>query len=207
MRARLLLPLLLAAAARAGTVVVSVIEARTVTVTSLTAAVTTLRTTTFTTTYRTQTTPLTETPVSRPTALNHTFASAVLDLHNDYRRRHSAAPLRWNGTLYRHAQHYANSLICNGSLIHSGLPHGENLALGYSPASAVTAWYDEIAEYDFSAPGFSHATGHFTQLVWRSTTSVGCAYVICGPCYGLYIICEYDPPGNVADQYVANVLP
>ncbi|AAS50188.1 AAL178Wp [Eremothecium gossypii ATCC 10895] len=205
MRACLLIPLLLVAAT-ARTVTVSVTATRTVTVISA-AAVTTLRTTVFTTAYRTQTTPLTETPLSRPTAVNNTFASAVLDLHNDYRRRHHAVPLRWNSTLYTHAQHYANRILCNGSLVHSGLPHGENLALGYSPAAAVTAWYDEIAEYDFSTPGFSHATGHFTQLVWRSTTSVGCAYVMCGPCYGLYIICQYDPPGNVADQYVANVLP
>jgi hypothetical protein len=35
-------------------------------------------------------------------------------------------------------------------------------------------WYGEIAKYDFRRGGFSMDTGHFTQVVWRSTTTIGC---------------------------------
>lgn len=35
--------------------------------------------------------------------------------------------------------------------------------------------------YNFGKPtGFTEETGHFTQLVWKSTTQVGCAAVNCG---------------------------
>ena len=39
--------------------------------------------------------------------------------------------------------------------------------------------YDEIQYYNYSNPAFSAATGHFTQLIWRRSGFVGCAYVYC----------------------------
>jgi len=61
-------------------------------------------------------------------------------------------------------------------------PYGENLAFGYPNASAaIEAWGDERDMYDFKKPtGFTEATGHFTQLVWKTTTQVGCAAINCG---------------------------
>jgi hypothetical protein len=57
---------------------------------------------------------------------------------------------------------------------------GENLAAGYANASAsVDAWGLEREEYNWNKPGFSEATGHFTQLVWSNTTSVGCGRTSC----------------------------
>lgn len=45
----------------------------------------------------------------------------------------------------------------------------------------MIAWGDEGDIYDFGLPtGFSEETGHFTQLVWKATTQVGCAAVNCG---------------------------
>ena len=35
-------------------------------------------------------------------------------------------------------------------------------------------WHDEVNVYDFAKPTFTGATGHFTQLVWKATTFVGC---------------------------------
>jgi hypothetical protein len=66
-------------------------------------------------------------------------------------------------------------------LIQDG-PYGENLAFGFPNASsAVEAWGDEREYYNFDKPtGFSEKTGHFTQLVWKSTTEVGCAAIDCG---------------------------
>lgn len=45
----------------------------------------------------------------------------------------------------------------------------------------MEAWGNERDMYNFDKPtGFTEATGHFTQLVWRTTTEVGCAAINCG---------------------------
>jgi len=84
---------------------------------------------------------------------------------------------------------------------HSGGATGENLAAGYANASAsVDAWGLEREEYNWNNPGFSEATGHFTQLVWSNTTTVGCGRTSCAgenQTPGWYVVCEYFPPGNI----------
>jgi glioma pathogenesis-related protein 2 len=92
---------------------------------------------------------------------------------------------------------------------HSGLAsgYGENLYWSASSApftpncdSAVSSWYSESSSYSYANPGFSSATGHFTQLIWAATTKEGCA--ACGgqdpgsPWHQVYVVCNYVPPGN-----------
>ncbi|KAL4907409.1 CAP domain-containing protein [Aspergillus multicolor] len=136
------------------------------------------------------------------------FRSSILETTNTYRAAHNASDLSWNNTLADFAKDWAEG--CKWE--HSSGPYGENLAYGYTDASAaVTAWADEAALYDFSKPtGFTEETGHFTQLVWKSTKQVGCAAVDCGltdldddedkereRAQGWYVVCEYVPGGNV----------
>ena len=78
---------------------------------------------------------------------------------------------------------------------------GENLAEGYANATqSVDEWALERELYDWAKPGFSETTGHFTQLVWSNTTSVGCGRTACdgeNNTPGYFVVCEYYPPGNV----------
>lgn len=61
-----------------------------------------------------------------------------------------------------------------------GGAYGENLAEGYANATAsIEAWGNEASQYDFSSGDFSESTGHFTQLVWKATTAVGCGRKFC----------------------------
>ncbi|ANZ73364.1 BA75_00070T0 [Komagataella pastoris] len=145
---------------------------------------------------------------STPTGSLDAISQSLLDTHNEKRALHGVSDLTWSTELADYAQGYADSFTCGSSLVHTGGPYGENLASGYSPAGSVEAWYNEISDYDFSNPGYSAGTGHFTQVVWKSTTQLGCGYKECGT-NRYYIICEYAPRGNIvsAGYFEDNVLP
>lgn len=137
-------------------------------------------------------------------------AQAVIDAHNRVRAQHCAPPLRWSPQLAQYAQKWANSLRDDGCKFgHSGGRYGENLAAGTAgtlDAQSVTdMWYREIAKYSFGSGAFSMETGHFTQVVWRGSTQLGCAVATCR---NMDIwVCEYDPPGNVQGEFKKNVMP
>ncbi len=52
--------------------------------------------------------------------------------------------------------------------------------------------------YNFAAQGYSPSTGHFTQMVWRSTQRIGCG--VQPRCSGgNFLVCHYDPPGGAVE--------
>ena len=129
------------------------------------------------------------------------FQSAILNSTNTYRKQHNATALTWNDTLATFAAQHVTP--CN--FAHTGGPYGENLAEGYqNVTAAVEGWGDERNKYNFGNGGFSEATGHFTQLVWKNTTSTGCGKQDCGD-KGWLLFCEYWPPGNVQGEYTQDV--
>lgn len=55
--------------------------------------------------------------------------------------------------------------------------------------------------------------GHFSQIVWKDTTHVGCATVMCNGLGNIdsssslpFTVCNYSPPGNYNGEYADNVL-
>jgi hypothetical protein len=142
------------------------------------------------------------------------FRTSILNSTNTYRYEHSASYIYWNSTLASYAQSYSQNCVWE----HSHGPYGENLARGYPDVpSAVDAWGDERSLYHFSnnnPTGFSEETGHFTQLVWQGTQSTGCGWTDCNGKNGLdgvYLVCEYWPPGNIVGEdnqfFIENVQP
>jgi pathogenesis-related protein 1 len=82
--------------------------------------------------------------------------------------------------------------------------HGENLLFGtmgyHGVTDAVRSWENEKAYYRGQVLNASnwHASGHYTQVVWRNTLQVGCAKA---ECQGhVIVVCNYDPPGNILGQ-------
>ncbi|RVD88487.1 uncharacterized protein DFL_002671 [Arthrobotrys flagrans] len=118
-----------------------------------------------------------------------------LETHNKFRAAHGAQPLTWSQEM----ADFARDKTQDCTMHHSGGPYGENLAFGYTDViAAVTAWYEEKNQYNPAAPGFQLSTGHFTQLIWKATTEIGCYNRQCGG--SQYLMCEYRAPGNVVGE-------
>jgi hypothetical protein len=135
-------------------------------------------------------------------------SAAILEAHNRVRAKHCARPLVWSEALAATAQEWANSLRDSGCRFeHSQTAYGENLAAGtrLSGENAVELWAAEVSQYDYKKPGFSPRTGHFTQMVWAGSRSLGCGF---SECQGMRLwVCHYDPAGNVMTMFRDNVSP
>ena len=134
---------------------------------------------------------------------------------NKYRTLHQAPPLVWDDTITNASQEWSNNLLTTNVFQHSGNKlYGENLAYfsGYGNdimvllKKSVDAWYNEVKMYDFTNPGFSSSTGHFTCLVWKSSTSYGIGIAVDAKSRA-YIVMNTSPPGNYVGQFKLNVLP
>ncbi|KAF9027970.1 PR-1-like protein [Hymenopellis radicata] len=136
--------------------------------------------------------------------------AAVLAEHNVARADYGANDLTWNEDLYAGTLSWANTCKFQHSI--SGSKYGENLYAttakgGDQIKAAVDSWMHEASKYDYNNPGFSQATGHFTQVVWKSTTSVACAVGQCAAgtifdkAASYYVVCRYSPPGNYKGQF------
>uniref|UniRef100_A0A6N2MQW7 SCP domain-containing protein n=1 Tax=Salix viminalis TaxID=40686 RepID=A0A6N2MQW7_SALVM len=103
-------------------------------------------------------------------------------------------PLAWDS--------YANQRRYDCELKHSNGPFGENIfwgsGSGWTPAQAAAAWVSERKWYTYwsnSCAG-DQECGHYTQIVWNNTKRMGCARVDCFRGRGVFMTCNYDPPGN-----------
>ncbi|XP_065724862.2 Golgi-associated plant pathogenesis-related protein 1-like [Drosophila suzukii] len=135
------------------------------------------------------------------------FEQQVLNAHNYYRAMHNAPPLTLNPKLSQLASNWAYKLMAKNRMEHSHNGYGENVY--WAPLSkqegkdAVKAWYNEISLYNWNYPSFSKQTGHFTQLVWKSSTELGVGFAKSGN--GIFVVCNYNPPGNYKNQFKKNV--
>ncbi|MDQ7812533.1 CAP domain-containing protein, partial [Brevundimonas sp.] len=124
------------------------------------------------------------------------------------RARVGVPPLRWADNLEAEAGVWARELIGSNRFTHDPTlhGHGENLWTGWggrvwTPEAMVGEWIAEKADYrhdvfpNVSRTGNWSDVGHYTQLVWRQTTHVGCAVETRGD--RSVLACRYAPPGNI----------
>ncbi|KAI8095937.1 CAP domain-containing protein [Thamnidium elegans] len=133
------------------------------------------------------------------------YRDIVLRTHNDYRYRHGVRPLSWDWSLAEHAQGWANRCQFKHS------KSGENISYGFpSIKAAIEDWYEsEVGYYNFDTGRSINGVEitHLTQMVWKDTTSVGCAESYCNNLNGYFYVCNYYPPGNYRNAFVQNVNP
>lgn len=135
---------------------------------------------------------------------------------NAYRAKHNSPPLLWDDTISAFAQEYSLYLVTHNLFQHSNKEgYGENLAYfqGYPNEmmtlikKSIDLWYDEIKLYNFNYPGYSPSTGHFTCLVWKSSTTFGMGYSYNNDTKVVDITMNTAPPGNIIGQFQQNVSP
>lgn len=172
-------------------------------------------------------------PAATATVADHVTAS--LHHHNIHRNNHSAPDVEWDDTLAKYAVEIAASCKYAHDMTVGGGGYGQNIAVygstnsqlealgqAYEISSAATdMWYNgEINWFDESFYGEAQPDetnfekyGHFTQMVWVSSTKIGCAAQYCdaGTIFGgfpsWFTVCNYGPEGNMGNEYGTNVLP
>ncbi|CAD6590703.1 MAG: hypothetical protein ASARMPREDX12_004638 [Alectoria sarmentosa] len=174
-----------------------------------------------------------------------TYQGLVLLNHNVHRANHSVSELVWNSTLATYAEEIAKTCFYNHSKAAGDGDYGQNIGAGIEAgnisALITNMFYNNETEYypqpyGQEAPDSSafESWGHFSQIVWSRTSSVGCytydcspagqpttqdcnasgqpylANTKCGPTGGtpaVFTVCNYYPEGNIAGEYQAVKAP
>jgi len=152
-----------------------------------------------------------------PESLND-FQRDMLAAHNAVRARslpgsaEALPPLKWSSEAEKVAAAWAEKCVFEHNPGRGRM--GENLSAAtmnmWTTREVVLDWASEEEDYDYAsntcAPG--KVCGHYTQLVWRETTHVGCVVRVCSknspwgaevPTWKLWV-CNYTPPGNIEGE-------
>ena|SRR5215203_3069268 len=149
------------------------------------------------------------------------LAERLLAAQNRERLAVGHAPLVWDPQLAASAASYGPVLASMRRLVHSPREsrpgQRENLAMAVhgtlSPEQLIGLWSSEklLLQPGSSGPSCPKQfgclsfppvsrtgnwvdVGHYTQMVWPTTTRVGCAVFAAD---WDYLICRYSPPGNI----------
>lgn len=160
-----------------------------------------------------------------PVVTDEAYIDTVIRHHNVHRLNHSAPVIPWSASLAATAQQIASSCVFAHNVTANGGGYGQNIGVGYLPIAMAIfindLYYNEVNNYLPSYYGtepnlaYFGNYGHFTQIVWKSTTAVGCytqdcsATGVAGAAGALpyFTVCNYAPAGNVVGNFHQNVLP
>ncbi|KAH8255604.1 hypothetical protein KR038_007103 [Drosophila bunnanda] len=143
-------------------------------------------------------------------ANNELFLTEILNTTNKYRALHGCPALTVNAEMNKIAQEWANHLRDKNMMQHRPNPkYGENIFLSGGMDVAgdlpVEMWYREISSYDFNKAQFAPTAGHFTQLIWKASREMGAG--VARKADRTWVVCNYNPAGNVVGQFKENVPP
>lgn len=141
---------------------------------------------------------------------------AMVAAHNRWRAQVGVGELSYSSELEVSAQAWADHLKqTNQCKMRHSVPegrYGENLywasALTWSDGrrelqkvpseKPVDSWGSEKLDYSYAKnscmPG--KMCGHYTQMVWKTSTKVGCAMAVCEDSKEQIWVCQYQPAGN-----------
>jgi hypothetical protein len=138
------------------------------------------------------------------------FVAAVLQEHNTIRADLQLPAMSWSEDLAKDALVWARHLATIDQGQHDASARGkegENIWWGTTGAftygQMVGFWGSEKKAFKYGVfpdcrTNRSAVVGHYTQIVWKNTLTVGCALASNGKTD--YLVCRYSPPGNVEGE-------
>ncbi|KAK7118246.1 hypothetical protein R3I94_021919 [Phoxinus phoxinus] len=156
-------------------------------------------------------------------AITASDMQAILNLHNKLRGQvyppaSNMEYMVWDTELERSAEEWAETCLWEHGPAGLLPQIGQNLGVHWGryrpPTSHVQAWYDEVKDYSFPYPQECNpdcpfrcsgpVCTHYTQLVWATSSRIGCAINVCynmnvwGQIWAkaVYLVCNYSPKGN-----------
>lgn len=167
--------------------------------------------------------------------LNPQDQQPIVNAHNAYRSDPAVniPNLQWDSTLAVGAQTWADNLAATVHQLQHSDPSmrqglGENIASATTgsntPAQMVDLWGKTVVPAPPKAGGRSEQAqfkpgimpnvskdgqpvGHYTQMIWKTTTSVGCGLATDSTTGNTYLVCRYSPAGNMSGVGVPSPQP
>lgn len=143
-------------------------------------------------------------------------SAAIVAAHNKWRARVGVGELSYSPELAVSAQAWADNLKnTNACHMRHSKPegrYGENIFWAsamlwtdgrrelqkVASEKPVDSWGSEKLDYNYAKnsckPG--KMCGHYTQMVWKTSTVVGCAMAVCEDSKEQVWVCQYQPAGN-----------
>ncbi|KAJ5902133.1 hypothetical protein N7495_002661 [Penicillium taxi] len=171
----------------------------------------------------THSTLATSTSAAAAATATSAYQQKALYNHNVHRSNHTVSSLDWSADLESSAQTLAAKCVYEHDTSIDGGGYGQNIGYGKTASqvgemitnmmyNGEIGYYPGYGASDPSMTNFD-AWGHFSQIVWKATTHVGCATVLCNSLGNVdsseavpFTVCNYSPAGNVDTEYGANVL-
>ena len=141
------------------------------------------------------------------------YADPIIRQHNLHRANHSAPDISWDQGLADIAQQIAQSCVYAHDVKTGGGGYGQNIGAGAPPDEINAMITNQMYNNEMMLyPGYGSEPdrsnfekwGHFSQIVWRETTSVGCYTQHCPNGLGntgssvspYFTVCNYKPSGK-----------
>merc|ERR1712170_71011 len=159
-----------------------------------------------------------------PSLLTDAERTEALDMHNYFRKQETNAAdmiqMEYRDDIAARAQELADQCVWEHGLTSmcDGEGLGQNMYItsgwktypSLSVTSALTSWYNEKSDYTFSSTTCASGKmcGHYTQMVWASSSAVGCGVARCPTVdmggytwsNAVLFVCNYAPGGNYYGQ-------
>uniref|UniRef100_A0A914WHC9 SCP domain-containing protein n=1 Tax=Plectus sambesii TaxID=2011161 RepID=A0A914WHC9_9BILA len=128
--------------------------------------------------------------------------------------------LTWDCALEATAQKWADTCLWKHSDRSVRNGSGENLFMqgGGRPTnsdllkSAASGWWGELTKFGIptndvtlTSALFQSGVGHFTQMAWATTKSIGCGVSKCKGGQTAHVVCHYGPSGNWINQPIYEI--